>query len=29
MPNKLLLATALTGFVALGWVGYTQSSDAG
>jgi hypothetical protein len=29
MSNKLLLATALTGFVALGWVGYTQPSDAG
>jgi hypothetical protein len=29
MANKLVLATALAGFVALGWVGYTQSSDAG
>jgi hypothetical protein len=29
MRNKLVLATALTGFVALGWVGFTQPSDAG
>lgn len=29
MSNKLMLAAALTGLAALGWVGTTQSLDAG